>query len=522
MLKAHSKLFEHLTLAADLTLIAGCWVLAYVIRFSFDAPLGIPPFHDYALQLLPILVVWGIAFHAFDLYRPHRLGSYLSEWLDVAKASTLGVLVLVAIMTFFFRSYEFSRLVIGIFWALSIVAVSFSRAVFREILRFARRRGYNQRYAVIVGGGDLIGEVLRVLWRRPDVGIQVLGVLCDKPDVPDTNVQRLGGTDELRQVLASRTVDIVFIALPNHEYQRMADVLDAIDDDPVAIHLVPDVLSLASLRSGIEEFEGVPFIHLRESPLFGWNRVLKRLFDLIVGGGALIVALPLMMSIAALIRLTSGGPVLYSQERMGLDGRRFRMLKFRTMRVDAEDETGPVWARPHDPRTTRIGAILRRWSLDELPQLINVLAGAMSLVGPRPERPELVQQFRSRIPGYMLRHKVKAGMTGWAQINGWRGNTSLEKRIEDDLRYIERWSLTLDVKILVQTVWKFKECSDILQKGSDPGWPDPRPEQGGGHAARRRLLSRGGLAQIVHEPGRVGPGRPRRNGVPIVEKDHGQ
>ncbi len=457
MLKAHSKLFEHLTLAGDLTLIAACWVLAYIIRFSFDAPLGIPPFSGYALQLLPILVVWGIAFHAFDLYRPHRLGSYLSEWLDIARASTLGVLVLVAIMTFFFRSYEFSRLVIGIFWALSIVAVSLSRAVFREVLRFARRRGYNQRYAVIVGGGELIGEVLRVLRHRPDAGIQVLGVLCDKPDVPDApdaDVRRLGGIDELRWVLSTRTVDIVFIALPNHDYPRLADVLDAIDDEPVAIHLVPDVLSVASLRSGIEEFEGVPFIHLRESPLYGWNRVLKRLFDLVVGGMALVAALPLMLSVAALIKLTSAGPVLYAQERMGLDGRPFRMLKFRTMRVDAEDKTGPVWARPHDPRTTWVGAILRRWSLDELPQLINVLGGAMSLVGPRPERPELVQQFRSRIPGYMLRHKVKAGITGWAQINGWRGNTSLEKRIEYDLYYIERWSLVFDVKILVQTVWK--------------------------------------------------------------------
>jgi Undecaprenyl-phosphate glucose phosphotransferase len=453
MLKAHAKLFEHLALAADLTVIAVCWILAYVIRFSFDAPLGIPPFHWYALQLVPILVVWGVAFHALDLYRPHRLGSYLSEWLDIAKVSTLGVLVLVAIMTFLFRSYEFSRLVIGIFWALSIIALSLSRAVFREALRFARRRGYNQRYAVIVGGGELIGEVLRVLRRRPDVGIQVRGVLCDKPDVPE-DVRRLGGIDELRRVLASRTIDIVFIALPNHDYPRLADVLDAIDDEPVAIHLVPDVLSVASLRSGIEEFEGVPFIHLRESPLYGWNRVLKRLFDLCVGGTTLVVAAPLMLAIAAVIKLTSPGPVLYAQERMGLDGRRFRMLKFRTMRVGAEDQTGPVWARPQDPRTTGIGAVLRRWSLDELPQLINVLGGAMSLVGPRPERPELVQQFRSRIPGYMLRHKVKAGMTGWAQINGWRGNTSLEKRIADDLRYIERWSLLLDIKILVQTLWK--------------------------------------------------------------------
>jgi Undecaprenyl-phosphate glucose phosphotransferase len=367
-----------------------------------------------------------------------------------------------------------------------------------------------------------MGEVLRVLRRRPDVGIQVLGVLCDKPEVPDADVRRLGSPAELRQVLATGTVDLVFIAFPNHEHHRMADVLDAIDDDPVAIHLVPDVLSLASLRSGVEEFEGVPFIHLRESPLFGWNRVLKRLFDLGVGGGVLVAALPVMLAIAALIRLTSGGPVLYSQERMGLDGRRFRMLKFRTMRVDAEDETGPVWARPHDPRATRIGAILRRWSLDELPQLINVLAGAMSLVGPRPERPELVQQFRSRIPGYMLRHKVKAGMTGWAQINGWRGNTSLEKRIEDDLRYIERWSLALDLKILVQTVWKFKERSETRTTPLDPGRPGPRAEAVAGDRAKDPLPDGPRLARLVREPGGAGAGRASRSRMSAVENDHGR
>jgi exopolysaccharide biosynthesis polyprenyl glycosylphosphotransferase len=214
------------------------------------------------------------------------------------------------------------------------------------------------------------------------------------------------------------------------------------------------VVSLTSLRGGIEELEGVPLIHLRESPLDGWNGVLKRGVDLVVGGIALLVAAPGMLAIVLAIKATSPGPILLRQERMGLDGRAFPMLKFRTMRVDAEVESGPVWATEHDPRRTRLGAFLRRWSLDELPQLINVLRGEMSLVGPRPERPSFVDDFRRRVPRYMLRHKVKAGITGWAQINGWRGNTSIEKRIEYDLDYIERWSLGFDVKILVQTLWR--------------------------------------------------------------------
>jgi Undecaprenyl-phosphate glucose phosphotransferase len=254
-------------------------------------------------------------------------------------------------------------------------------------------------------------------------------------------------------VLDRQQVDIVFIALPHADASRLTAVLSGIGDDPIAIHLVPDVFSLVPARGGVEEFEMIPFIHLRESQLYGWNRVLKRAFDLVFGALALAVAAPMMLAIAVALKLTSPGPVLYHQERMGVDGRRFRMLKFRTMRVNAEAETGPVWARPDDPRRTALGSFLRRTSLDELPQLFNVLRGEMSLVGPRPERPSFVEEFRRRVPGYMLRHKVKAGITGWAQINGWRGNTSIERRIECDLYYIERWSLGFDLKILLQTFW---------------------------------------------------------------------
>ena len=453
MLKAHSRLLEHLALAGDLCLIAACWVSAYAIRFHLLRVTDVPPFRDYALQLVPVLIVWGFAFHAFDLYRPSRLGSHLSEWFDVAKASTLGVLVLVAIMTFAFRGYDYSRLVIAFFLVQSVVVVSLARAAFREVLRFARRRGYNQRYAIVVGGGEPAVEVLRVLRRRPDVGIRVLGLLSDKAETPGVDAPRLGGLEDIRAVLDRQQVDIVFIALPHSEYPRLTAVLNEIGDDPVAIHFVPDVFGLASLRGGVEEFESIPFVHLRESPLYGWNRVAKRVLDLIVGGGALVLAAPVMLAIATALKLVSRGPVLYRQERMGLDGQRFRMLKFRTMRVDAERETGPVWARPDDSRRTRLGTFLRRWSLDELPQLWNVLRGEMSLVGPRPERPSFVEEFRRRVPGYMLRHKVKAGITGWAQINGWRGQTSIEKRIEYDLYYIERWSLGFDLKILLLTFW---------------------------------------------------------------------
>ncbi|HET8578261.1 MAG TPA: undecaprenyl-phosphate glucose phosphotransferase [Methylomirabilota bacterium] len=456
MLKAHSRLLEQLMLVGDLVLVAGCWLLAYVLRFYvLSYPRlrfhDIPPIGPYLLLLVPILIVWGVSFRAFDLYRPRRIGSHLSEARDIAKASSMGALVLVAVMTFFFREYDFSRVVIVYFWVLSIAVVWFSRAAFREVLRFARRHGYNQRYAVVVGSGDLATAVAQRIEQRPDVGIRILGMVTDEKE-PSAGPRRLGGYADLRAVLDANAVDHVILTLAHEDYGRLAGLLEAIGDEPVTIHVVPDLFRFTSLRGGVEEFEGMPFIHLRESPLHGWNQVAKRAFDVVFSVATLVLLSPLLLGITAAVKLTSPGPVFYGQERMGLDGQRFRMLKFRTMRTDAEAKTGPVWAPPNDPRRTPIGAFLRRFSLDELPQFINVLRGEMSVVGPRPERPVFVERFRQTVPGYMLRHKVKSGVTGWAQVNGLRGNTSLEKRIEYDLEYIERWSFGLDLKIIALTV----------------------------------------------------------------------
>lgn len=457
MLKAHSRLLEQLMLVCDLLLVAGCWLLAYGLRFYVIVPPitggGVPPLEPYLLMLLPILLVWGVSFRAFDLYRPRRIGSHLSEAADIAKASTMGALVLVAVMAFFFKGYEYSRVVIVYFWLLSIGMVWFSRAAFREVLRFARRRGYNLRRAVIVGDGEPVAAVLQRIQSRPDVGIQVLGLVGDDKDGA-RGARWLGGYADLRAVLDDHQVDHVILALAHEDYARLPGLLDAIGDEPVTIHVVPDLFRFTSLRGGIEDFEGIPFIHLRDSPLHGWNRIAKRTFDVVFSLGVMILLLPVMFAITLAIQLTSPGPVFYRQDRMGLDGQRFRMLKFRTMRVNAEASTGPIWASEGDTRRTSIGAFLRRFSLDELPQFVNVLRGEMSVIGPRPERPVFVERFRQSVPGYMLRHKVKSGITGWAQVHGLRGNTSLEKRIQYDLEYIERWSLWLDLKIIVLTVFR--------------------------------------------------------------------
>jgi Undecaprenyl-phosphate glucose phosphotransferase len=456
VLKARSRLLEQVMLAGDLLLVAASWLLAYVVRFFVVGPVaryGIPPIGPYLLMLLPILVVWGMAFRGFDLYRPRRIGSRLSEVTDIAKASTVGALVLVSVMTFFFREYDYSRVVIVYFWVFSIAAVSFARYVFREALRVARRRGYNLRYALVVGGGELAAGVVQRVRSRPDTGIQILGLVGDDKRAA-AGAQPLGGFADLRAVLDAHQVDHVILALSHEEYGRLGGLLEAIGDEPVTIHVVPDLGRFTSLRGGVEEFEGLPFVHLRESPLYGWNQVAKRVFDVAFSLAVLALLSPILAALAAAVKLTSRGPVLYGQERMGLDGQRFRMMKLRTMRVDAEDASGPVWASAEDDRRTPIGTFLRRFSLDELPQFVNVLRGEMSVVGPRPERPVFVERFRRTVPGYMLRHKVKSGVTGWAQVHGLRGNTSLEKRIEYDIEYIERWSFWLDLKIIGMTLFR--------------------------------------------------------------------
>ena len=344
-------------------------------------------------------------------------------------------------------------MVIVYFWVFSIAAVSFARYVFREALRVARRRGYNLRYALVVGGGELAAGVIQRVRSRPDTGIQILGLVGEDKRAA-AGAQPLGGFADLRAVLDAHQVDHVILALAHEEYGRLGGLLEAIGDEPVTIHVVPDLGRFTSLRGGVEEFEGLPFVHLRESPLYGWNQVAKRVFDVAFSLAVLVLLSPVLATLAAAVKLTSRGPVLYGQERMGLDGQRFRMMKLRTMRMDAERETGPVWAAAGDDRRTPIGSFLRRFSLDELPQFVNVLRGEMSVVGPRPERPVFVERFRQTVPGYMLRHKVKSGVTGWAQVHGLRGNTSLEKRIEYDIEYIERWSFWLDLKIIGMTLFR--------------------------------------------------------------------
>ena len=356
---------------------------------------------------------------------------------------------------FFIQQFDYSRLVILYFWLLGLVLLGVSRMVFREGLRFFRRLGYNQRYVLVVGAGKLAQRVVRSLNQHREFGLQVQGYLTHDPSQLGQMLEGVpvkGLYSNLKEVLPG--IDLVFFCLPPGGVETLGKLMEYLATTVVEVKVIPDFFEFITLRAEAEMFDGLPVITLQGTPLHGWNVFLKRGLDIIGAVSIMILASPFFLFIAILITLTSPGPVFYRQIRMGLDGQTFEMIKFRTMMVDAEASTGPVWAQANDPRRTSVGGILRRTSLDELPQFFNVLKGEMSIVGPRPERPELIVHFRGKVPKYILRHKVQTGITGWAQVNGLRGNTSLEKRSEYDLYYIEHWSILFDLKIIAMTIWR--------------------------------------------------------------------
>ena len=459
LLKKHNQVFVSLLFISDLLFVALAWMIAYLVRFEtglLEVTKDVPSWSQHLPLLVLILLVYGAVFHLVGLYRPKRLSSVPKEVVEIVKALTISLLIFV-FLTYFFREYRYSRLTIVSFWVLSILLVSLSRGFARHVLRSLRRKGYNQRYAIIVGEGALGQTFLRSLRSHGELGLKVIGFVNDTRERVGklvSGVKVVGTYEDLPELIRYTKIDQIYIALPFHEHEKIRHVLATLKNEIVDIKVVSDLYDFIRLRGGIDELDGLPIINIQDSPLHGWGKVSKRVLDMALSVGALVLFGPVMGLIALLIKLTSSGPIFYKQKRMGFDGTIFEMLKFRSMVDGAEKQTGSVWAQPNDSRRTPIGKILRKTSLDELPQLFNVLRGEMSLIGPRPERPELIDQFKHRIPKYMLRHKVKAGITGWAQVNGWRGNTSLEKRIEYDLYYIQHWSIGFDVKILFLTLWK--------------------------------------------------------------------
>ncbi len=440
----------------DLILTATAWLGSYAVRFHsglFTVHRGVPDFALY-LRALPLILLLGmLAYRLGGMYEVHRLRRFREELAAVAKGVALMVLLVMA-TSFARQAQHESRGAMVLFAVSAVVGVVATRRLSWTAMRKLRARGVNQSHALIVGTGRLARRTVQTLRAVNWSGIQPVGYVEDEShrntggDLPI-----LGSIADLPELVEKHHIEHVFVSLPLNRYADARRVFTALSQTVVDVRLIADLPAMAGMTFTTTQIHGMTVVGLRENPHHGLNMVIKRMMDIVLATIAIVLLAPLMATIAVLIKLTSPGPVLYRQERCGLNGRSFMMLKFRSLRADAE-ANGPQMTAKNDPRRTRLGAILRATNLDELPQLFNVLRGDMSIVGPRPERPVFVQKFARTIPNYNARHAVKAGITGWAQVNGWRGNSSLRKRVQFDLYYISHWNPVFDLRIMFLTVWR--------------------------------------------------------------------
>ncbi len=441
----------------DVLAVAAAFFLAYRWRFEQDiAERYVPPTVVTGIVILILLVLpIAVAFRSSGLYNLRRAGSRVDQAFRVVRVLSVGTMLGVALNTIVLRErFIYSPLILAYGWALGIVLVNLERFLYGELLAELRRRGFDPRLVLVVGAEEVGQTIIEKIIRFPRLGYRAVGFLDDRCPVGTevAGVKVLGTPEEIAQILGREQVDEVIVAM-QAPYQRVLGIVSRCSEFPVEIKVYPDAFQIIVRNEvTIDDLNGLPLADVRNPALSGFGRVLKRMMDVVFSTLVLILGAPLLLLVALLIKLESPGPALYVQERVGLDGRPFNCIKFRTMRQGSEEQTGPVWAAPDDPRVTRVGSFLRRHSLDELPQFVNVLLGEMSIVGPRAERPVFVEQFSQIVPGYMRRHREKVGITGWAQINGLRGDTSIEERTNYDLYYVENWSITFDIKIMLRTI----------------------------------------------------------------------
>lgn len=472
MVRRYNRLLAVAHVLTDATAGMVAFLTAYWVRFHsnlIDVTKGLPPLEQY-LWVTPLLgLLVPLAFHLHGVYRLRRGRSRIDDFFGVLVGSVLavvfGVVTTLYVQTYYIPDalkdrgvFEVSQLVWGLFLLFNVALTFSARVMVRDWLERRWRAGIGLKRVLVAGAGDLGRLVVDKVLEHRELGLKVVGFVDDRADTGGylgyRGLPLLGTLEETPEILQREKIDQLYVALPLDEHVKMVSLVENANREIVDIKVVPDLLQMLSLRARLEDLDGLPIINIHDVPLRGFNALVKRAMDVALAGVSLIVLAIPMAIIAILLRVTSPGAALFRQERMGLDGKPFYVWKFRSMYDGAERSSGPVWAIEDDPRCTPLGRFLRRSNLDELPQLWNVLKGDMSLVGPRPERPFFVDQFKQRIPQYMLRHKVRAGLTGWAQVNGWRGNTSIEKRIEYDLYYIENWSIMLDVKIMWLTLVK--------------------------------------------------------------------
>ena len=460
MIKDNQTNLNRLHIVGDGIIIACSYILAWYLRFesvfsNIDPSVGILEMGTYFSALYFLIPGYLILYSMFNLYTPRRATRMRYELYNIFMANVIGVIgFLVAL--YMIHQDDFSRAMIGIFFCVNIVLGGLSRILLRRFLRYIRRRGYNLKHILLVGYSRSAEGYISRINNNPQWGYVVSGILDDMVPVGTAyhGVKVIGEIDELNDFLIKNQYDEITITLPLDRYDRLEELVDTCEMSGVHTKFIPDYTSLFPSNPYTEEILGLPVINIRYVPLTnGVNSIVKRIADIIGALFGIIIASPVMLVAAIAVKASSPGPIIFKQERVGFHGKSFMMYKFRTMELQSEKAEKKGWTTKNDPRVTKVGRLLRSTSIDELPQLFNILIGEMSLVGPRPERPQFVEKFKKDIPRYMVKHQVRPGLTGWAQINGYRGDTSIRKRIEYDIYYIENWTFGFDIRILIGTVF---------------------------------------------------------------------
>ena len=464
MIKDNQQHFNRLHVVLDGLVVIISYALAWWLKLSgifTNNQVGVLSFEFYMKALIFIVPLYLLLYYAFNLYTPKRVQGRRLELSNIIMANTVGILIVFAgfflVLSYTEEAKNFSRSMFAYFYIFNIVLEEVERLVVRGFLRSIRRRGYNQKHILLVGYSKAAEQYIDRIKQNPQWGYNIRGILDDNiaRGTVYKGVKVIGSIENLTFILPENKLDEIAITLGLEEYYKLEKIVSQCEKSGVHTKFIPDYGNIIPTRPYTEDLLGLPVINIRYVPLSNtFNAMVKRLMDIVGTIICIVIFSPVMLISAILVKTTSSGPLIFKQERVGLHNEKFMMYKFRTMYVQTEEEEKKGWTQKNDPRVTKVGGFLRKTSLDEFPQLFNVLKGDMSLVGPRPERPQYVEKFREEIPRYMIKHQVRPGMTGWAQVNGYRGDTSIRKRIEHDLYYIENWTLGLDIKILFLTVFK--------------------------------------------------------------------
>lgn len=461
MIKDNQKYFNRLHLVVDAIVVAISYLLAWYLKFATglsetDPTVGVLDSATYFSVLWFLVPMYVILYYMFGTYAPKRATRFRNEMFGIFKANTVGI-ILFMMLLYMIEQYHISRFMIGAFYVINMILTALVRAMIRRLLQLFRKKGYNQKYVLLVGYSRAAEEYITRINQNPQWGYVIRGILDDT--IPRGTVYKgvkvVGNIENIKYILPENKLDEIAITLALKDYEKLEAIVDICEKAGVHTKFIPDYNSLVPSNPYTEDVMGLPVINIRYVPLNNMlNLFFKRTMDIVGAALGLIISSPVLLICAIAVKLSSEGPIIFKQERVGLNNKTFMMYKFRTMVVQQVTDEEKGWTTKDDARVTKVGKFLRKTSLDELPQLFNILIGEMSIVGPRPERPQFVDKFKEEIPRYMIKHQVRPGLTGWAQVNGLRGDTSIRKRIEYDLYYIENWSVSLDFKIMFMTIFK--------------------------------------------------------------------